>query len=155
MKFKKIILFSSIGYVCYKAAVKLVVDPETLMSDGQRYQKYGLKMEKHYVTTDDDYIINIHRVTNPELTSSQPVFLLHGFIDSSSCWIANGEKSGAVILAKNGFDVWMPNCRGNKFSRLHKYLNPNYHPEFWDFTFEEMALYDTKATIERIKEITG
>jgi len=81
--------------------------------------------------------------------------LLHGFGDSSFCWIANGDKSGAVILAKNGFDVWMPNSRGNKFSKMHKYLDPDSHPDYWDFSFEEMAQYDTKATLEHIEKSTG
>lgn len=58
-------------------------------------------------------------------------------------------------MAKSGFDVWMPNSRGNNFSRLHKYLDPDHNPEYWDFTFEEMALHDTKAVIQHIEKQTG
>jgi pimeloyl-ACP methyl ester carboxylesterase len=57
-------------------------------------------------------------------------------------------------MAKAGFDVWLTNSRGNAFSRLHKTLDPDVNPEYWDFTFEEMGLYDTKATIEYVKKKT-
>jgi lysosomal acid lipase/cholesteryl ester hydrolase len=35
------------------------------------------------------------------------------------------DKAPAFLLAKNGFDVWLSNSRGNKFSKKHLSLNPN------------------------------
>ena len=69
-------------------------------------------------------------------------------------WICNGDKSPLVVLARNGNDVWVGNNRGTSFSRFHKYLNPDHDLKYWDFTFEEMGLYDTKAEIDYIKEQT-
>lgn len=79
----------------------------------------------------------------------------HGYEDSSFCWIVNKENSPAFLLAQKGYDVWMGNNRGNKFSRFHKYLDPDTDPEYWDFSFEEMGMLDDKAVIQHIKEVTG
>jgi len=38
---------------------------------------------------------------------------------------------------------------------MHKYLDPDSHPKYWDFSFEEMALYDSKAVINHITDKTG
>jgi len=65
-------------------------------------------------------------------------------------WASNKHNSPAFLLAKDGFDVWVSNSRGSSYSRLHKFLDPDHDPEYWDFCFHEMAEYDTKAIIELI-----
>ena len=61
------------------------------------------------------------------------------------------EHSIAFVLAKNNFDVWLSNSRGNKYCKSHeKYNSQNY--EFWQFSFNEMGLYDIPAVIKYIKE---
>ena len=59
------------------------------------------------------------------------------------------------MLAKEGYDMWLNNCRGNSYSRYHKYLDPDNDPEYWNFTFIEMGLYDTKALINYVKDKTS
>lgn len=55
----------------------------------------------------------------------------------------------AFMLAREGFDVWMGNNRGNWFSLAHTEYTPR-EKEFWDFDFEEMGLYDVPASIDYI-----
>jgi hypothetical protein len=48
------------------------------------------------------------------------------------------EQSPAFILAKAGYDVWLANLRGNKYSKRHaEYLATS--EDFWDFGWEEHA----------------
>lgn len=63
------------------------------------------------------------------------VFLQHGLFDSADCWVVNTkEKSPAFILAEMGYDVWLGNSRGNKYSVGH--VDPFIKPEdFNDFSF--------------------
>ena len=52
-----------------------------------------------------------------------------------------------------GYDVWLPNMRGNSYSRNHTTLDPDL-PEFWQFGFEESGLVDYPETIDFILEKT-
>lgn len=60
----------------------------------------------------------------------------------------------ATVLADEGYDVWIPNNRGNTFSRNHTTLNPD-KSKFWDFDYEDMALYDVPANLEYVAKATG
>lgn len=41
-------------------------------------------------------------------------------------WVLNSpDESLAFILSDNGFDVWLTNIRGTKYSREHRSLSPN------------------------------
>lgn len=57
----------------------------------------------------------------------------------------------AYVLADAGFDVWLPNSRGNFYSRKHKTKNPDRMSDgFWDFTWYEMGVYDQPAIIDYV-----
>ena len=79
-----------------------------------------------------------------------PILFQHGIFDSSDGWVCNGEEhSIPFIFAKNNFDVWISNSRGNKYCKEHeKYDNKSF--EFWQFSFHEMGLYDIPAVINFI-----
>lgn len=65
-------------------------------------------------------------------------------------------KAPAFMAVKDGFDVWMGNNRGNKFSLGHTHLKHNDKtPEYWDFDFEEMGIYDLPAMFNYTLNITG
>ena len=58
------------------------------------------------------------------------------------------------MLVDLGYDVWMNNSRGNKHSKLHRFLDPKM-PEYWDFSFQERGSYDSPALIDFILGKTG
>jgi lysosomal acid lipase/cholesteryl ester hydrolase len=60
----------------------------------------------------------------------------------------------AYLLSSDGYDVWMGNVRGSKFSMKHRSLNPQ-TAEFWKFSFHEIGFYDLPAMINYILGITG
>ncbi|XP_072288232.1 lysosomal acid lipase/cholesteryl ester hydrolase-like, partial [Pyxicephalus adspersus] len=83
------------------------------------------------------------------------VYLQHGFHGDGSNWVTNMDyNSLGFILADAGFDIWIANSRGNKWSRKHKTLSPD-EKEFWDFSFHEMAKFDLPAIINFILQKTG
>ena len=57
-------------------------------------------------------------------------------------------------LADLGYDIWLGNNRGTKYSYGHTKLSTD-DREYWEFTFADMGLYDDVANIDMIKEKTG
>jgi len=81
------------------------------------------------------------------------VLFQHGILDSADCWVMHWpDMAPAFIAARKGFDVWMGNSRGNKYSRSHDYLDPD-GTDFWQFDWEDMGRYDLPAVIEYILAI--
>ncbi|XP_068151392.1 lipase 3 [Drosophila tropicalis] len=115
-------------------------------------RKYGYPSETHTIYTKDGYILEMHRIPKK---GAQPVLLMHGILDTSATWVLMGPKSGlGYMLSDLGYDVWMGNSRGNRYSKNHTSLNSDYQ-EFWDFTFHEMGKYDLPANIDYILSKTG
>jgi len=81
----------------------------------------------------------------------------HSFIqDSSDAFVLHHEeKSYSYVLANSGYDVWLGNNRGNKYSRNHTVLNPDKDNNYWNFTFQEMGKYDLPAMFEYILNQTN
>ena len=117
----------------------------------------GFKVEKHFVKTDDGYTLTIYRIPGgkecQDSSNNQPILFQHGIFDSSDGWVCNGEDhSLPFIFAKNDFDVWISNSRGNKYCKQHdKYDTKSF--EFWQFSFHEMGIYDIPAVINYINSI--
>jgi len=58
------------------------------------------------------------------------------------------------LVADAGFDVWLGNTRGNRYSKKHVSLNAT-SKEFWDFSFQEMADYDLPSMIDFVLSKTN
>jgi lysosomal acid lipase/cholesteryl ester hydrolase len=116
-------------------------------------------LEIHYAETEDGYILKLYRIPgakgefNYRKKQKQSVLLMHGIFDSSDGWVCNEEsKCAPFILANLGYDVWLGNSRGNKHSRHHKKYKDD-RPEMWNFSFNEMGLYDLPAFLNHITQI--
>lgn len=77
------------------------------------------------------------------------MLLVHGILDSADAWVSFGDSSPALVLASQGYDVWLLNLRGSKKSKNHVTL-PTNSEEFWNFSWEENGLYDIPNTMDFI-----
>lgn len=100
--------------------------------------------------------MEVHRIPfspklNNSLVENKPiVFLQHGLLCSSSDWVLLGPESGlAYLLSDQGYDVWMGNARGNRYSRKHAKYSPTFK-KFWNFDWHEIGIYDLTAMIDYV-----
>jgi len=108
----------------YKSLIEMVSD-------------YDYPIEKHFYETKDKYINAVFRISGPRGTTAQANKLLgerkpvviyqHGLLDSCASVCCCALDSMAFFFAEKGFDVWMNNSRGNRFSRHHAYMDPGVH----------------------------
>ncbi|XP_057669458.1 lipase 3-like [Diorhabda carinulata] len=120
--------------------------------------RYGYPLESYYVTTEDGYILNIFRIPYGKTGKKigKVVLLQHGLFLASTDYVLFGPQQGlAYILADNGYDVWMMNCRGNIYSRNHTTFDPDKDKEFWMYSWHEIGIYDTPRAIDFVLEKTG
>ncbi|XP_030035110.2 lipase 1 [Manduca sexta] len=148
---KEIIILTSL-----LANLVLQVAPE-LAEDGRLdftglANKYGYTCEEHNVTTEDGYILKLFHVPG---SSSRPILLMHGIIDSADTFIIRGNKSLVAVLASRGYDIWVGNVRGTQYSRAHTQLDPDKNKEFWDYSYHELGYYDLPAIIDYILSRTN
>lgn len=104
----------------------------------------------------------MHRIPgspqSPPAQGKRVAFLMHGLLDSSGTWVVMGPNNGfAYMLADLGYDVWMGNARGNRYSRAHISYNPDgwRRRNFWSFSWHEIGIYDLPAMIDYVLEQTG
>jgi len=81
------------------------------------------------------------------------IFWQHGLVDSSDGGtLLDGETESPVLyFANKGYDVWIGNSRGNRYSKnnIH-YANNSRNFDFWNFTFQDMGRYDVPANFEYV-----
>lgn len=117
---------------------------------------FGYKVENHVLTTRDGYILTIHRIYKEKIIANKPiVYLHHGLITNSEIFVLGetASKSLPFLLVDQGYDVWLGNNRGNKYSRKHINLKCS-SKEFWDFSLDEFAMFDTPDTISHVLKKT-
>ena len=80
---------------------------------------------------------------------------MHGMWADMMCWMWNdAELAPAFNLVRAGYDVWLGNNRGTRWSEKHSSLDPQFK-EYWDFSWEEFGTFDIPAFINEIKKQTG
>ena len=121
--------------------------------------QFGYDWEAVKVHTEDKYILSTFHILGKtgaereELESSPGTVLIqHGDRQDGTSFMSNFE-SGLPFhlqLVDAGYDVWIGNNRGTEYAWEHETLDIN-TPEYWDFTWSEMGLYDDVANIKAIK----
>lgn len=155
--FRCVIFIFCFGYVQNRRKIKSnnyvdFKDPnsDVYLNSLQLISKYGYTPEVQTVITRDGYLVNAYRIPN----SGPPVLLVHGIGDSSDSWLVLGpSRSLAYQLSDLGYDVWIYNARGNKYSQGH--IKNLRQKQYWNFTFEEMGTEDLPALIDHILLITS
>ncbi|KAB0791274.1 hypothetical protein PPYR_03074 [Photinus pyralis] len=128
--------------------------PEALAS------RFGFLCESHQVTTEDGYILTLHRISGGKKMKTKPngggvLLLFPGLLASSETWLFRGaDKDLPYVFADNGFDVWICNPRGNFFSRKHRSLDPDTDAHFWNYSIHEHGVFDLPASVDYALKVT-
>ncbi|KAI9331163.1 Alpha/Beta hydrolase protein [Obelidium mucronatum] len=123
----------------------------------------GFRCETYHVTTRDGFILQLERVLpgpgmdqSIPLSQKPPIILMHGLFQSAGVWVTSRRSSFAFYLADNNYDVWLANnrtcCREAK--KQHVFLSEN-ETAFWDWSLDDLALYDVPACVEGVRRFTG
>ena len=114
-----------------------------------------LKLIEYSIYTDDGYELGLQRVVRIDeddnyasVYQSEPVLLFHGFLQSSDSFLC-GTSSLVSYLISAGYDVWLANNRGNKYSSRHRKYSLN-HEKFWDFSIDDLARFDFPALVNGV-----
>ncbi|KAI3789454.1 hypothetical protein L2E82_02249 [Cichorium intybus] len=122
-------------------------------------QPRGYTCEEHKVTTKDGYILSLQRIpfgrAGGKKGNRVPVLLQHGLLMDAITWLLSPpDQSLALVLADNGFDVWLVSSRGTKYSRGHVSLKPD-SEAYWDWTWDQLSAYDLPASFQYVYGQTG
>ncbi|KXX75348.1 Sterol esterase TGL1, partial [Madurella mycetomatis] len=129
---------------------------------------FGYTAEEHVVQTKDGYLLGLHRLAwrkgeedtkvnrGPKSVKKRVVYLHHGLLMNSEVWVCLTDEQRALpfVLVERGFDVWLGNNRGNKYSKKSIRSSPN-SIDFWNFSIDEFAFHDIPDSIGYILETTG
>ena len=63
-------------------------------------------------------------------------------------------KTLSYVLSACGYDVWLSNIRGNKYTTNHTILDTN-DPEFWKFSLDELSQIDLPAVIDYVSTVAN
>lgn len=138
------VTFLEVGTALVLAGTASSLFPELAARSGHTVEEYD-------VITEDGYILRLFRIPGER----QPVLLMHGILDSSDSWVLRDNKSLASALASRGYDVWLGNCRGNRYGRRHIFLDPEGYDGFWDYSLHEHGYYDLPAIIDTVLHLSG
>uniref|UniRef100_A0A7N0T3B3 Triacylglycerol lipase n=1 Tax=Kalanchoe fedtschenkoi TaxID=63787 RepID=A0A7N0T3B3_KALFE len=119
----------------------------------------GYPCDENSVQTKDGFILGLQRVSarseHLRARRGPPVLLQHGLFTGGDSWFLNSEEQSlGFLLADSGFDVWVGNVRGTRYSQRHVSLSVS-DKEFWNWSWEELALNDLAAMIDYVHAETG
>jgi len=113
-------------------------------------KKFGYKGENYRLKTADGYLLTIQRIfpNKIEQIKKPPCIIMHGIFSLSLQFLQLQNDSLAFVLANNGYDVFLANARGTKYSSHVTY--PKNSSQFWNFSHHEIGYYDLPAIIDTV-----
>ena len=69
--------------------------------------------------------------------------------------VEGGSESLAGGLAERGYDIWIGNNRGSRYSNKNRRDGEWSDKERWSWTWAEMGIYDIPAFIDKMLLVTG
>lgn len=122
------------------------------------------------VQTADGYLLGIHRLpykkgeeqdgvlvnAGPRSITKPVVYLHHGLLMNSEVWVCITEEERCLpfALVEQGYDVWLGNNRGNKYSKKSTRFSPA-SADFWNFSMDQFAFHDIPDSIDYILATTS
>lgn len=118
--------------------------------------------------TTDGYLLCLHRLAwkrgeEGQRTNSSKggvkkpvIYLHHGLMMNSEIWVCLTDDERCLVfqLVEKGYDVWLGNNRGNKYSKKSIHHAPT-SPAFWNFSMDEFAFHDIPDSINYILSATN
>lgn len=99
--------------------------------------KRGYPVEVHSdIVTEDGYLLDMQRVPyGKERTVEKkgPIIFIHQLFGSADVFFLTNDNL-ALKLADLGYDIWVANFRGSKYSRKHVNLTTDLSSSFWSFS---------------------
>ena len=144
-----------ITFAAALAAVSIAkVNPDAFKSFEEIVDENGFTSETYTVATADGYNVSLYRIPgakNETNDAKKPAVLV---VHAQDCdmmeWLWNDpDKANALTLARAGYDVWLGNNRGNKYSATHQTLSKK-DAAYWDFYQQDMAEKDLPAFIDTV-----
>lgn len=138
----------------------------------------GYDYEIYYTETDDEWLLTLFRILRrPDIgkemdPNKPPILLMHGDYLDAAAWLTDcltrnrcSDKTHiALDFVEHGYDVWMGNNRGTRYSNVNRrYPNAedttkDWFPEYkakWDFSFMEQGTGDLPVFIDKMREVRG
>ncbi|RAL68484.1 hypothetical protein DID88_007212 [Monilinia fructigena] len=88
-------------------------------------------------------------------TRKQDISTSIRMLQTFEVWVCltDKERCLAFTLVERGYDVWLGNNRGNKYSKKSIHHSPS-DIAFWNFSIDEFAFHDIPDTIQYILDTT-
>ncbi|KAL2913331.1 hypothetical protein HK105_207209 [Polyrhizophydium stewartii] len=156
----------------YEAGESAIIADLAKLHSAREFIKYwGYPCEEHSAVCRDGFVLGLQRIPGPRGGTTSdghalpfarpPVVVWHGLSISSDVFVCNvrPDRNLAMVLADAGFDVWLANSRGNKYSNGHTALDPSrdrsHGTQFWDFAIDELSQLDMPAVVDHVLAQTG
>uniref|UniRef100_A0A0G4HYI8 Partial AB-hydrolase lipase domain-containing protein n=1 Tax=Chromera velia CCMP2878 TaxID=1169474 RepID=A0A0G4HYI8_9ALVE len=117
------------------------------MNTTELIERAGYECEDHFAETSDGFFLVLHRIKGNE--GRPPLIFMHGLMMCDEVWVFEKRFSLPIFLHEKGYDVWLCNNRGNKYSWMHQRLN-RAEEKYWDYSIDELARYDVPTCVDYV-----